>query len=48
MEAHEPVIALLLIRNDLADNAYSIIRRLEQSFDWLHWGEIKQYLMANG
>ena len=48
MEAHEPVVALLLVRNGLADNAYSIIRRLERSFGWLHWGEIEQYLVANG
>jgi hypothetical protein len=48
MEAHEPVITLLLVRNGLADNAYSIIRRLERSFGWMHWGEIKQFLVDNG
>jgi hypothetical protein len=48
MEAHEPVIALLLFQNGLADNAYSIIRHLERRFGWLHWGEIKQYLLAHG
>lgn len=48
MEAHEPVITLLLVRNGLADNAYSIIRRLERSFGWIHWGEIEQFLVANG
>lgn len=48
MEAHEPVIALLLFQNGLATNAYNIIRHLERRFGWLHWGEIKEYILAQG
>ena len=48
MEAHEPVIALLLFQHGLATNAYNIIRHLERRFGWLHWGEIKQQLLATG
>jgi hypothetical protein len=49
VEGHEPVIALLLIRQGLCDaNAYGVIRCLERHFGWLHWSEIKQQLLANG